>query len=689
MDNEKDKWRNLFQQAQEYSETSEGIIEELRQGGSRYDDPIHINEGGMKDIYSVQDSTTGRRVALAVLKKESVDLIKENFLREARITAFLQHPNIMPVYDIGIDDENTPYFTMKLSRGESLQQIINKLRQNRTEYRKKYPLSALIQIFRKVCDAVASAHAKGVIHLDIKPDNIQISNYGEVLLCDWGLSKITNADIEAPESLSDMDSLDMSEVSSVTRHDEIKGTPGYMAPEQANPRKGRRDSRTDTFALGAVLYSLLTLEFPFIGKTAKDITRKTVQGKIVPPRKRSPAREIPASLEAVVMKAMSRKPVDRYSSADDIIEDIDSWQNGFATDAEDAGVFKQLILLYKRNTLFCYSLLASFVIIFGIFSFFLIKQRSLLKEISQKEQATQNAMDKLQTEKEVHDKLIVDRQIARIELAMKDFDLVKMKDAADIIFEINPENDFFNAAMALVNLCKLNLREFKFSAQKTNNKLIKSIYSRIELDLDEFYRSPASRSDTVISMCKSLGTIKEYTISRKIMEVFLGYHGKIEQRSKLISKIIKRYNPQVTKLNASILETENGLNVNLADNPGIKNLACISYMPIYKLNISGTGMSSLHFTIPMQLKVLNFSFTKISDLSVLRDSKLEEIYLDRTPVTSLWILKDVPLKRISIQHTILTDLSILNRIITLKKVILKKSNYPQKMIEMISPSIRP
>ncbi|MCM8526590.1 MAG: serine/threonine protein kinase, partial [Lentisphaeraceae bacterium] len=385
MDNDIDKWRNLFHQAQEYSTTSEGIIDELRQGGARYDDPIHINEGGMKDIYSVQDTTTGRRVALAVLKKESVDLIKENFLREARITAFLQHPNIMPVYDIGIDDENTPYFTMKLSRGESLQQIINKLRQNKPEYRKLYPLTALIQIFRKVCEAVASAHAKGVIHLDIKPDNIQISNYGEVLLCDWGLSKITNADIEAPESLSDMDSLDMSEVSSVTRHDEIKGTPGYMAPEQANPRKGRRDSRTDTFALGAVLYSLLTLELPFIGKTAKDITRKTVQGKLVPPRKRNPNREIPASLEAVVLKAMSRKPVDRYSSADEIIQDIESWQNGFATNAEEAGVFKQLILLYKRNTLFCNSLLASFVIIFGIFSFFLIKQRSLLNEISNKE----------------------------------------------------------------------------------------------------------------------------------------------------------------------------------------------------------------------------------------------------------------------------------------------------------------
>ena len=688
MDNDIDKWRNLFHQAHEYSETSEGIIDELRQGGARYDDPIHINEGGMKDIYSVQDTTTGRRVALAVLKKESVDLIKENFLREARITAFLQHPNIMPVYDIGIDDENTPYFTMKLSRGESLQQIINKLRQNKPEYRKLYPLTTLIQIFRKVCEAVASAHAKGVIHLDIKPDNIQISNYGEVLLCDWGLSKITNADIEAPESLSDMDSLDMSEVSSVTRHDEIKGTPGYMAPEQANPRKGRRDSRTDTFALGAVLYSLLTLELPFMGKTAKDITRKTAQGQFVPPRRRCPNREIPASLEAVVMKAMSRKPVDRYSSADDIIQDIESWQNGFATQAEEAGVFKQLILLYGRNTLFCNSLLASFVIIFGIFFFFLIKQRSLLKEISHKEQATQNALDKLKDEKKVHDKLIVDRQIARIELAMKDFDLVKMEDATSVIFEIDPENDAYHAATAMVNLCKLNLRNFKVSAQITKDPLIKKIYSRVELDLTDFYQNPHNRSDTVISICKSLGSIKEGKISRKIMSVFLGFHGNVDEQKKLISRILKRYNPEVKNLNIDVSQSEEGLNLNMADNPQIKNLTCISYMPIYKLNVSGTGIQNLNFISPMKLKILNISFTQIYDLAVLRDSQLSELYLDRTPVKSLWHLKDVPIKRISIQHTILQDLSIFNRMPNLEQVILKKSNYPKKMLEKISPTIQ-
>ena len=688
MDNEQDKWRNLFHQAQDYKNTSDGIIDELQRGGSRYIDPEHIAEGGMKDIYSVQDSTTGRRVALAVLKKESSKILKENFLREARITAFLQHPNIMPVYDIGIDDGGTPYFTMKLSRGESLQQIINKLRQNNSEYKKKYPLTALIQIFRKVCEAVASAHSKGVIHLDIKPDNIQISSFGEVLLCDWGLSKITNADIDAPESLSDMDSLDMSEVSSVTRHDEIKGTPGYMAPEQANPRKGRRDTRTDTFALGAVLYSLLTLELPYLGKTVKDITLKTARGKIVPPRKRTPHKEIPVSLEAVVMKAMSRKPLDRYSSADDIIVDIESWQNGFATGAESAGVVKQIVLLYKRNTLFCNTLLAFLFITFLIFSFFLFKQRILLNEISNKEQATKNALNKLKEEKKIRDKLIVDRQVSKIHLARKEFDLKSLEEAVAVIFEIEPYNETALAADALVNLCKLNLRSFKVSAQQTKDKTIKKIYSKVELDLDEFYRNPTSRSDTVLSICNSLKGIMENKLSRRIMSVFLSFHGDLKEQSKLIEKIVRRYNPAITKLNMEVSSYDDGIYINLSDNPELKNVNFLSYMPIRKLNISSTGVSRLEFTEPMLLKSLNISFTSIYDLNILRDSQLEEFYLDRTPVKSLWIIKDVPLKRLSIQHTPIQDLTILNRITTLERVILVKSNYPQKVLENLSPNIR-
>ena len=142
---------------------------------------------------------------------------------------------------------------------------------------------SLIQIFRKVCEAVASAHSKGVIHLDIKPDNIQISNFGEVLLCDWGLSKITNADIDAPESLSDMDSLDLSEVSSVTRHDEIKGTPGYMAPEQVNADLGPKNQRTDIYALGGILYSLLCYKAPFESDTLQKVLAETTTVETSPP----------------------------------------------------------------------------------------------------------------------------------------------------------------------------------------------------------------------------------------------------------------------------------------------------------------------------------------------------------------------------------------------------------------------
>ena len=126
----------------------------------------------MKKIYSIHDTSTDRKIALASLI-DSSDIIKvENFLHEARITAKLEHPNILPLYNIGLDEQGSPYFTMKLViQGESLRVILNSLNTETEKYTEQYSLDKLIDIFSKVCDAVAYAHSKNIIHLDLKPDN--------------------------------------------------------------------------------------------------------------------------------------------------------------------------------------------------------------------------------------------------------------------------------------------------------------------------------------------------------------------------------------------------------------------------------------------------------------------------------------------------------------------------------------
>ena len=164
-------------------DSPQAIFDDILTVEERYCQSSVINQGGMKKILKTTDSLTNRPVAKAILI-DFEDLHKtENFLREARLTAALEHSNIIPVYDIGVDETEGPYFIMKLVGGRNLGSILKSL--SAKEKDTEYSLQDLMEIFLKVCDAVAYAHSKGIIHLDLKPENIQIDDYGEVLVCDW------------------------------------------------------------------------------------------------------------------------------------------------------------------------------------------------------------------------------------------------------------------------------------------------------------------------------------------------------------------------------------------------------------------------------------------------------------------------------------------------------------------------
>ena len=235
--------------------SSSSAVGEFAALEERYEDGGCINEGGLKRILECRDLATGRIVAKAVLKKAADAAAVEQFLREGRITASLQHPNIVPVYDIGLDGDLLPYFTMKLIEGDSLREIVGKLREGNRGYCNRYTLPVLVDIFLKICDAVAYAHSRGILHLDLKPDNIRVGEFGGVLVCDWGLAR--KIDAEELEQESDGRHLEGIEDAGFTLDGEIKGTPGYMAPEQASGSTEERSKRTDIYALGAILYALL------------------------------------------------------------------------------------------------------------------------------------------------------------------------------------------------------------------------------------------------------------------------------------------------------------------------------------------------------------------------------------------------------------------------------------------------
>ena len=240
----------------------------------RYESMSLVGSGGMKRIYKASDRLTGRDVAFAIMRNISGKELVEQFVHEARLTARLEHPNIMPIYDIGIDEGGEPFFTMKFIRGESLGKILRRLREGDAKAKARYPLETLLDIFMKVCDAVSYAHSNGVLHLDLKPDNVQVGGFGEALVCDWGLSRYREA-IVKPGPDGSLPG------SGITLLGSIHGSPGYMSPEQITRKRKDLDFSSDIYSLGCILYEILSYCPPIEQGPLKDVLKATVEGSIL------------------------------------------------------------------------------------------------------------------------------------------------------------------------------------------------------------------------------------------------------------------------------------------------------------------------------------------------------------------------------------------------------------------------
>lgn len=280
-----------------------------------------IGRGATGVVLRVFDRDLNREVALKViyteLRKKMQDLLR--FVEEAQVAAQLEHPNIVPVHDVGLDANDRIYFTMKLVRGKTLAGVIGRMHAGRKDV--SFNRAQLLDMFLKICDGVDFAHSRGVIHRDLKPDNVMIGDYGEVYVMDWGLAKIMGGVKSAIVTAKALDVVKSAvEITSAGR---VYGTPVYMSPEQANGHMEQLDRRSDVYALGAILYYLLTFKKPIDadGGVVR-ILERVARGEFLTPRQRAPEQKIPRELEDIVLKAMRRDPDERYPSARAIADDI-------------------------------------------------------------------------------------------------------------------------------------------------------------------------------------------------------------------------------------------------------------------------------------------------------------------------------------------------------------------------------
>lgn len=328
-----------------------------------------LGVGGMKEVLVCTDKESRRRVAIAIPRMEDPEEYKK-FLEEARLTARLEHPNIIPVHEVGTTTDGKPYFVMKLASGLTLAKIIRKLREQDKEFLERFTLNALLEIFQKICKAVAFAHSKNICHLDLKPENIQVGEYGEVLILDWGL---------AYEFDSKNQKISPEKTQKVSTHGHtqdgiVRGTPEYMSPEQALGINSSRSPQSDIYSLGAILYSMLTFHAPVTGQNKDEIIQNAADGKIQPIRKEiNGGRDIPQVLQFIAFKAMNRAPSKRYRSVKEMDSDIYDFQKGFPTIAENAGAFTRLLLFLKRERLQMFLVVTLFFICFIFLVFLLAK----------------------------------------------------------------------------------------------------------------------------------------------------------------------------------------------------------------------------------------------------------------------------------------------------------------------------
>jgi eukaryotic-like serine/threonine-protein kinase len=291
----------------------------------RYAHRAVLGVGGMGEVRLCKDLRIGREVAMKVVRPfaASHSEMRARFEREARVQGQLEHPAIVPVYDLGIGPNGAAYFTMKRIRGRTLEEIIVGLRKNDREIVDGYSLRRLLVAFSRVCLAVAFAHTRGVVHRDLKPSNVMIGDFGEVYVLDWGLAKVTGE----PELDIGDDDATVQRPAYSTLMGKVLGTPGYMAPEQV---RGDHvlDGRTDVYALGATLFELLALEPLHVRANNDELFADTLKGSDARVSVRAPDRAIGPELEAICVKATSLDPAHRHESARALAEDIERYLDG-------------------------------------------------------------------------------------------------------------------------------------------------------------------------------------------------------------------------------------------------------------------------------------------------------------------------------------------------------------------------
>ena len=655
---------------------------------SKFTQKKEIARGGMKTIYSVFDRHADRFVAMATLHKGAAEETYEAFLREARLTAKLDHPNIIRVHEISLDDDQQPFFTMDLKTGKHLGEVIQD---------GKHSLNELIDVFVKICDAMSYAHSCGVIHLDLKPSNIQVGEHGEVIICDWGLGKVINDEDFTAEYNVSADLLN-----DMTINGLIKGTPGYMAPEQTGLVESDKGIHTDIYSMGGILYTILSGQRPIQGEL-KSVLKRTALGDFPKP---SSFKKTPQRLEGICLKAMELDQKDRYSCPQALQKDIFAYRNGYLTSAEDFTFIKFVSLLFKRNKIISLTLVfAVLAVIVITFVFITNLQRSNHEAWMAKESA------------EVAEKAAVlsegkAQELARKYQAERDESERRGKSSAPqfVTQGINLWGQYKpkEALLSLEAALQLDSQNYKASEYKV--RILFSLYRFSDvidflefkedlksksmiadcLNLSQAYRNlqqPIKNEQKLTLISKTLNS--SYTHNSRLADdlvlTFIGLELPIDERIAYSKQLIMMFNPNLKKLNFKFDKNKKALDI--SQNLEMVWAKSLSNFPAEYLDISHSGLKDCLSFKDMPLIEVNAESSGLTEFQIAYGTKVKKLDLSHTVINKL---THVPygIEQLNISYTGVKSLKKLSRIRSLRELRISKGQISPEELEKLADGVK-
>jgi serine/threonine protein kinase len=655
-----------------------------------------VAQGGQGAILDAREATTQRSVAMKVMLEgqEEADVLR--FIEEAQVTAQLEHPNIVPVHDLGVDEREQLYYTMKLVRGITLKKVLDLMAEGKAATIKKYPLPALLTIFQKVCDAIAFSHSRQVIHRDLKPENVMLGDYGEVLVMDWGLAKVLGgADRAAAVTSSTITTSRASEGQfGNTLSGMVMGTPYYMSPEQAAGDIARLDQRADVYSLGAMLFEILHLRYAVSGSTLEEVIGRAREGQLDwgPPAKTHLARtlshlpggRVPESLLAVCRKALAFDPAARYQKVEELQADIDAYQHGFATSAEKKTPLKNFIMLLRRRKIeaTATALVLLSVGWFGTNAF--LSGRRATKALTALQQAAPellrlaasdaNFQNYTSALKNIDAALAIDPTLKdgywRRAWALLAQD--KFAEAADAIRTAQQKDPARAGSFGRILPQVEKLAAATSDELRNDMGLISAVFTHLRA-------VGASGESSVFTRRLRLSTNERLNLVRERLVEWVGKDG-FSSSSTPTGYLEVRLKPgaasnldglrgvpldilEASRCRITTLEPLRGMKLGklvLSDNP-LDDLTPLAGMSLFELNISNTSVSDLSPVAGAPLDVFIASSTLINDIAPLHGAPIQKLLVQNTRIVDFSPLAGAPLKEAQLSGTRLSSLKFLEK----------------------------